>query len=250
MDTDKDFKKPVSGDDVGDKLSVTEGQGFDFPAADLRKPDSLKHLTDDELAQMNKKLVRKMDLYILPTIGILYILNYVDRQNLSAAKLQGIMEDLNMTTQQFATAISILFVGYLPFQIPSNMIITKVPRPGLYICLAVMIWGSISAATAAVKSYQQLLAVRACLGIVEAVFFPGAIYYLSAWYTKKELGKRLAGLYIAQQVSSMCLLGNRTWQTNECAGRKCLRWAVCCCHPPNVWHPRHLWLAVVVHNRG
>ena len=59
-----------------------------------------------------KKLVRKLDLFILPTIGILYILNYIDRQNLSAAKLQGIMEDLNMNEQQFATAISILFVGY------------------------------------------------------------------------------------------------------------------------------------------
>lgn len=44
-----------------------------------------------------------------PIIGILYLLNYIDRQNLAAAKLQGIMEDLNLTTQEFATAISILF---------------------------------------------------------------------------------------------------------------------------------------------
>lgn len=74
-----------------------------------------------------------------------------------------------MSTQQFATAISILFVGYLPFQIPSNLIITRIPRPGMYICLAVVIWGAISAATAAVKTYGQLLAVRAILGMVEAV---------------------------------------------------------------------------------
>ncbi|KAE8315389.1 major facilitator superfamily domain-containing protein [Aspergillus transmontanensis] len=72
----------------------------------------------------------------------------------------------------------------------------------MYICVAVVIWGCISAATAAVKTYGQLLAVRAILGVAEAVFFPGAIYYLSAWYTKKELGKRIAGLYIAQQVGN------------------------------------------------
>src|SRR6185312_10751719 len=102
----------------------------------------------------------------------------------------------NMTTEQFATAISILFVGYLPFQIPSNLLITKISRPGMYICAAVALWGCISAATAAVQSYSQLLAVRAILGAAEAVFFPGAIYYLSAWYTKVELGKRIAGLYI------------------------------------------------------
>jgi MFS family permease len=86
-----------------------------------------------------------------------------------STQLQGIMEDLNMTTQQFATAISILFVGYLPFQIPSNLIIAKISRPGLYICAAVVIWGTISAATAAVKTYGQLLAVRAILGAAEAV---------------------------------------------------------------------------------
>ena len=72
----------------------------------------------------------------------------------------------------------------------------------MYICSAVVIWGCISAATAAVKTYNQLLVVRAFLGVVEAVFFPGAVYYLSPWYTKQELGKRLAGLYIAQQVGN------------------------------------------------
>ncbi|PCG92978.1 Major facilitator superfamily domain, general substrate transporter [Penicillium occitanis (nom. inval.)] len=165
-------------------------------------PESLQGLPSEELEALNKKLVRKLDFFILPVIGILYILNYIDRQNLSAAKLQGITEDLHMTTQQFATAVSILFVGYLPFQIPSNLIISKISRPGMYICIAVSIWGAISAATAAVKTYSQLLAVRAILGVAEAVFFPGAIYYLSAWYTKRELGKRIAGLYIAQQVGN------------------------------------------------
>lgn len=165
-------------------------------------PESLQGLPYDELEALNKKLVRKIDFFILPVIGILYILNYIDRQKLSAAKLQGITEDLHMTTQQFATVVSILFVGYLPFQIPSNLIISKISRPGMYICIAVSIWGAISAATASVRTYGQLLAVRAVLGVAEAVFFPGAIYYLSAWYTKRELGKRIAGLYIAQQVGN------------------------------------------------
>ncbi|KAL2829543.1 major facilitator superfamily domain-containing protein [Aspergillus cavernicola] len=185
-----------------DKVSTAEGQVNIASAAYQRMPSSLRSLSDEDMKQLNKKIVRKVDLFVLPTIGILYILNYVDRQNLAAAKLQGIMEDLNMSTQQFATAVSILFVGYLPFQIPSNLLITKIARPGMYICLAVVVWGCISAATAAVQTYTQLLVVRAILGAAEAVFFPGAIYYLSAWYTKVELGKRIAGLYIAQQVGN------------------------------------------------
>ncbi|KAJ4301348.1 hypothetical protein N0V90_003440 [Kalmusia sp. IMI 367209] len=193
---DHDTKKSAECDI---ELAKDLDLGYSETVRNDRMPNSLRALSQDEVAALNKKLVRKIDFVILPIIGILYILNYIDRQNLAAAKLQGIMEDLNMTTQQFATAVSILFVGYLPFQIPSNLLITKFPRPGMYICAAVVIWGSISAATAAVHSYGQLLAVRAILGIAEAVFFPGAIYYLSAWYTKTELGKRIAALYIAQQ---------------------------------------------------
>lgn len=196
---DTDLKKPTSCDMELGKTETDVRPGDVAFTENGRMPESLQTLDEAEIQIMNKKLVRKMDLIILPIIGILYILNYIDRQNLAAAKLQGIMKDLNMTTQQFATAISILFVGYLPFQIPSNLLITKFSRPGLYICVAVIIWGSISAATAAVKTYAQLLAVRAILGVAEAVFFPGAIYYLSAWYTKTELGKRIAALYIAQQ---------------------------------------------------
>lgn len=191
-------KKRLSEDNV----SAAEGQLDITSAAYRRMPESLRSLDEAEIQQLNKKIIRKIDLLVLPTIGILYILNYIDRQNLASAKLQGIMEDLNMNTEQFATAVSILFVGYLPFQIPSNLLITKIARPGMYICCAVAIWGAISASTAAVKSYGQLLAVRAILGAAEAVFFPGAIYYLSAWYTKMELGKRIAGLYIAQQVGN------------------------------------------------
>ncbi|AAW46132.2 conserved hypothetical protein [Cryptococcus deneoformans JEC21] len=165
-------------------------------------PENIRNLSADELKAIEKRIVRKADMVMMPIMGLLYILNYVDRQNLASAKLQGIMTDLNMTTQQFATAVSILFVGYLPYQIVSNVLISRISRPGLYICIACAIWGVLSACTAAVKSYGALLAVRIMLGFVEAVFFPGAIYLLSAWYTKNELGKRIGGLYIGQQVGN------------------------------------------------
>ena len=135
---DNDTKKDVEYDvELAKDLEI----GRSETVGDDRRPDSLRGMSQEEVAALNKKLVRKIDFIILPIIGILYILNYIDRQNLAAAKLQGIMEDLNMSTQQFATAVSILFVGYLPFQIPSNLLITKFPRPGLYICAAVVIWG-------------------------------------------------------------------------------------------------------------
>lgn len=87
-------------------------------------------------------------------------------------------------------------------QIPSNMIMTKIARPGLYLCLAATVWGLVSACTAAINSYSALLGLRIILGVTEAVFFPGILYYLSAWYTKKELGKRYAALFMFQMIGS------------------------------------------------
>ncbi|VUC22536.1 unnamed protein product [Clonostachys rosea] len=168
----------------------------------LPKPESIANMSEGDLGTLRKRMVRKMDMVIMPIMGILYILNYVDRSALAATKVYGIMEDLNMTTAQFATAITFLFIGYIPFQIPSNLIMTKVTRPGLYICSAATVWGAVSASTAAVKTYHTLLVVRVFLGVTEAVFFPGVIYFLSAWYTKQELGKRLAALYVFQMIGS------------------------------------------------
>ncbi|KAH8180277.1 major facilitator superfamily protein [Sarocladium implicatum] len=187
--------------DAGDGKDM-ELQKPDLVQEVVATPDEFRNLSEEELKTLEKKMVRKMDFVIMPIIGVLYILNYIDRQALAATRVYGIMEDLNMSEAQFATAISILFVGYLPFQIPSNMVMTIVPRPGLYLCIAATIWGVVSTCTAAVKSYEALLVVRVFLGVTEAVFFPGVIYYLSAWYPKQRLGKRLALLFVFQMVGN------------------------------------------------
>ena len=71
-------------------------------------------------------------------------------------------------------------------QIPSNLVLSKIQWPAVWICSAVVGWGAVSAATAAVHSFGGLLACRFMLGFVEAVFFPGAFYYLSMFYSRKQ----------------------------------------------------------------
>jgi len=75
-------------------------------------PPSLQGKTSEELAKIQRRATFKLDLVIMPAITILYILNYLDRQNLAASKLANIMEDLELTVQDFNTCVSILFVGY------------------------------------------------------------------------------------------------------------------------------------------
>lgn len=101
---------------------------------------------------------------------------------------------MNLSGEQFSTAVAILNVGYMIMQIPSNMVLTRV-RPSLYLPIWAIVWSCVSAATASVQTFGQLIAVRCLLGIAEAPFFPGVFYLLSCWYTKRELGLRMAILY-------------------------------------------------------
>lgn len=89
-----------------------------------------------------------------------------------------------MTGSDFNTAVSILFVGYVLMQIPSNMLITRI-KPGLYMSSWMVVWAGVSAATAAVNNFGGLVACRFFLGITEAPFYPGATYMLSIFYTRK-----------------------------------------------------------------
>lgn len=85
---------------------------------------------------------------------------------------------------QFNTAISILFVGYILGQIPSNLILSRV-RPSLYLSGFVALWGAVSMATALADNYTHLLVIRFFLGVTESPYFPGALFLLSSWYPKK-----------------------------------------------------------------
>lgn len=88
-------------------------------------------------------LVRKQDMRIMPVLWIMYFLNYVDRGALSQAKLNSLESDLGMQAENFNTAVSILVVGYVLMQIPSNMLLTRV-RPSLYLASCMFLWSVIS----------------------------------------------------------------------------------------------------------
>ena len=132
---------------------------------------------------------------------IMYIMNYLDRNNIAAARLAGLEEELNLSSTQYLTCLSILFVGYLLMQVPSNLFLNKIGKPALYLPTVMIIWGIISAATAAAESFGGLVAIRFFLGFVEAAYFPGCLFFLSSWYTRKELGFRTAILYSGSLLS-------------------------------------------------
>ncbi|KAM0724015.1 hypothetical protein Q7P37_001006 [Cladosporium fusiforme] len=141
--------------------------------------------------QLEKTLVRRLDMTFMPVLWVLYVINYLDRASLGQARLSTLDEDLGLTGYQFGNAVSILSAGYVLGQLPSNMIIPHI-RPSVYLGSCAFLWSGVAASIAGVTSYEGLLAVRFFLGIVEAPLFPGALYVISCWYTRKEIAVRMA----------------------------------------------------------
>uniref|UniRef100_A0A8H7KB78 Major facilitator superfamily (MFS) profile domain-containing protein n=1 Tax=Bionectria ochroleuca TaxID=29856 RepID=A0A8H7KB78_BIOOC len=151
-------------------------------------------MTPEEYDAAEKSLVRKLDLTLVPMVWLLYLFNYLDRNNIAQARLSSFEKDLGLKGNEFNVAVSILNIGYMLMQLPSNMLLTRT-RPSLYIPFWTALWSIVSAATAAASNYQHLLVIRFFLGIAEAPFFPGAMHLLSCWYPRKELARRTAILY-------------------------------------------------------
>ncbi|KAF8812398.1 MFS general substrate transporter [Phlegmacium glaucopus] len=123
---------------------------------------------------------------------LIYILNYVDRNNVSAARLRGFEEELHLEGSQFYTLLSILYVGYMLMQIPSNMFLSRIGKPSQYLPWCMVIWGILSVCTGFTTNYLGALCTRFFLGFVEAAFFPGALFLISKWYKRNELSERTA----------------------------------------------------------
>ncbi|KAI1421909.1 nicotinamide mononucleotide permease [Xylaria sp. FL1777] len=187
-----------------DNLSefIENGGGKGPIEAALLMPANLAALSEDEYKKLGKRATLKMDLVIMPILVIMYILNYLDRQNLASARLAGLEEELGISDVQYQTCVSILFVGYILLQVPSNLILGKIKWPGIYICGGMAVWGAISALMSIVKDFGGLLTARIFLGVVEAIFFPGALYFLSLFYNRKQYALRVAILYSGSQLGN------------------------------------------------
>jgi MFS family permease len=94
---------------------------------------------------------------------------------------------LLLTQTDYSLIISIFFIGYTLFEVPSNLILAKM-RPSVYLNTIMAVWGVCVAAMSQCKTREHLLIGRFFLGCIEAGLFPGALYLLTCWYTKGEIG--------------------------------------------------------------
>ncbi|KAI2641794.1 MFS transporter [Hypomontagnella submonticulosa] len=174
---------------------------IDEKSTPVEEQDRFRSLIRTKMDPKERALVRKLDYYIMPTICVMYFLNYVDRNAIAQARLNHFEHDLGMSGNQFNTAVSILFIGYVLMQVPSNMLITRI-KPGIYMSGCMLLWAVVSASTASVKSYEGLVVSRFFLGIAEAPFYPGATYILAIYYTHSEMAARVGLMYAGQLLAT------------------------------------------------
>ncbi|KXN73683.1 MFS general substrate transporter [Conidiobolus coronatus NRRL 28638] len=138
-----------------------------------------------------KGLLFKMDCRIIPYISLLYLFSFLDRVNIGYARLYKMEEELHLNQFQYGWSLSIFFISYVIFEVPSNLLLKKY-SPSVWIARIMVTWGALTIALGFVKNFAGLMAGRFFLGMAEAGLFPGVLYYLSFWYTRRDIGFRLA----------------------------------------------------------
>ncbi|MGO9691248.1 MAG: MFS transporter, partial [Syntrophobacteraceae bacterium] len=151
-----------------------------------------------------ERTYRKVDWRLIPFLFLCYILAYLDRVNLGFAKLQ-MLKDLSLSDAAFATGAGIFFIGYFFFEVPSNVLLNKFGARK-WIARIMVTWGIVSALMMFIKSEWAFYGMRFLLGLAEAGFFPGIIFYLTLWYPSRLRSSRTALFVSAIAVSGV--IGN------------------------------------------
>ncbi|CAI7575858.1 unnamed protein product [Penicillium bialowiezense] len=174
-----------------------------------------------------KKLIRRIDIRLVITLGCLYCVSLLDRTNLGAASVAGMQGDLDMNASNNGYSITSLlfFITYTIFQIPATVIIRKI-GPRLFLSGIVLLWGAVMLAFGFVPNWETMAGLRIILGALEAGLYPGSVYLLSTWYPRYELQKRNATFYLIGSMASGFggILAYGLMQMDGLAGRAGWRW--------------------------
>jgi MFS family permease len=153
---------------------------------------------------LEDKIYAKVDLRVVPFLFLCYILAYLDRVNVGFAKLT-MAKDLALSDAAFATGAGIFFIGYFFFEVPSNIALKKFGAR-MWITRIMVTWGLVSSAMMFVTGEWSFYIMRFILGLAEAGFFPGVIYYLTIWYPSDKRATRTA--WFCTGVPMAGVLGN------------------------------------------
>ncbi|KAI8068724.1 major facilitator superfamily domain-containing protein [Gongronella butleri] len=149
-----------------------------------------------------KKIVRALDLRMMPWFCLFYFTDFLDRANIGNAALAGIQSDLNLTATELSTAISAFYITYILFEVPSNVILKRT-RPSIWLSSIMLLWGAATLVMAFVTNFTGLFICRLVLGLAQSGYVPAILYQLSLVYKPSEISMRVACLIAMASLSGI-----------------------------------------------
>ncbi|KAK7034630.1 hypothetical protein VNI00_012272 [Paramarasmius palmivorus] len=167
--------------------------------------------------RLEKRVWRKLDLFVLPVAALFYFWAFLDRTNIANARVAGLQRDLKMTNHQYSVALTVTYVPYIAAELPSNWVL-KVWKLYLVIFLAdsvneqavgpnymlptmLSLWGVVTICQGVVKTYGSLLACRFFIGFFEGGLFPGLTLYMSYFYPRYKMNLRVSAYFASASLS-------------------------------------------------
>lgn len=154
-------------------------------------------------------IYKKIDLRVLPFLLLCYLVAYLDRVNVGFAKLH-MQSDLGLSDAAYGLGAGIFFIGYAIFETPSNLLLTKIGARKT-LSRVMVLWGGTSSCMLFVNSETSFYVLRFLLGVFEAGFAPGMIYYLTLWYGRERLARVMAVVMLAGPIGSIIGSPLSTW---------------------------------------
>ncbi len=165
-------------------------------------PANVSALPTSELeSELEKKTVSKLLWRLLPFLFLLYIVAFLDRINVGFAALQ-MQKQLGLNDKVYGLAAAIFFAGYFFFQLPSNLMLSRVGARR-WIAVIMVAWGVISCSMALITTAREFYVLRFLLGVAEAGFFPGMILYLRSWFPRGARARAVAWFMTANPLAGV-----------------------------------------------
>ncbi|CAO1597323.1 hypothetical protein XANCAGTX0491_001137 [Xanthoria calcicola] len=145
-------------------------------------------------SELERRVVRKLDLGVVPLVSALYLLAFLDRSNIGNARIAGMREDLDLHGNRYQWLLNIFYIAYIIFEVFALM--WKILPPNIWAAFVVFGWGVAATLQAATQVWETEMVCRFFLGLFEAGFGPGIPYLLSFFYLRHELGLRI-GIFLS-----------------------------------------------------
>lgn len=152
------------------------------------------------ISQAGRSALSKASWRLLPLIGLGYGVSYIDRLNISFAALQ-MNQDLHFSAEVYGLGAGLFFLSYALFEVPSNLLLVRFGARR-WLARIMLTWGLLAAGMLFVRTPLQFYVMRFLLGLAEAGFFPGVIFYLSQWFPAEQRGRAISRFYVAWPLSA------------------------------------------------